>query len=391
MITRLEIERFRSLDHVELEMRPLTVLIGPNGGGKSNLLDVFSFLSEAALGELAEAIAARGGYDSLRFRGGEDERIFLGLDFAQDVPFAHEAESVHYKLQLRPVGSVGKVWFEQVTLGPKPGYTKPMMLMHRATEGCKFRNLLEKEVDEIKELESETELAITQVKDQKAYPTPYKLMRAMASWGRYLPVSTGPEAPIRRPQLLRPGLRVTRDGGNLASVLHALQNQHPHTYNDLIERLRNAYPGFKYLSFPPEGGDGMVNLRWWEEPYEEDFGFSANLLYDGTLRLLMLLAVLSSPEPPPLICIDEPELGLHPDWIKLVAELSVSASEQTQLIIATHSPEFVSKVRPSDVVIVEKVDGRTVAERLKDEDLEDWLTRFRLGELWTAGHLGGRP
>ncbi|MGB2987352.1 MAG: AAA family ATPase, partial [Phycisphaerae bacterium] len=115
------------------------------------------------------------------------------------------------------------------------------------------------------------------------------------------------------------------------------------------------------------------------------------LLSDGTLKLLMLLAILLSPDPPPLVCIDEPELGLHPDWIKLIAELVVTASERTQLVIATHSPEFVSKVRPSHVVIVEKTGGRTVAERLKEDEFEDWLTRFRLGELWTAGQLGGRP
>ncbi|MGB2987974.1 MAG: AAA family ATPase, partial [Phycisphaerae bacterium] len=278
MIKRLEVERYRSFEHLELEMRPLTVLIGPNGGGKSNLLDIFSFLSQAAFGELADAIARRGGFDSLRFRGSPEERIFFGVDFSSEEPFADEGCDVHYKLQLRPIGSVGSVWFEQVSLGPKPGYDKPMTLMHRDKESCKFRNLLAKEMDEIKELESETELAITQVKDQKAYPTPYKLMRTMASWGPYAPTYTGLDAPIRRPQLLRPGLRVAKDGGNLASVLHGLQSQLPHAYAELEDRLRTAYPGLKYLSFPQEGGDGMINLRWWEEPYEEEFGFSASLL-----------------------------------------------------------------------------------------------------------------
>lgn len=391
MIKRLEVKHFRSLEHLDLEMCPLTVLIGPNGGGKSNLLDVFAFLSRAALGELADAIAQRGGYDNLRFRGSSDDRISLDMDFAPGEVFADEGSDVHYKLQLAPIGSVGKVWFEQVSFGPKPGYDQPMIVMHRARGACKFRNLPQKEVEEVKEVEAETELAITQVKDQKAYPTPYKLMRALASWSFYGPVSMGSDAPVRRPQLLRPGLRVTTDGGNLASVLHALQNHLPHAYDDLIDRLRTACPGFKYLSFPQEGGDGMVNLRWWEEPYEEEFGFSANMLSDGTLRLLMLLAILLSPEPPPLVCIDEPELGLHPDWVKLIAELAVSASGRTQLIIATHSPEFVSKVQPSDVVVVEKADGRTIADRLRDEDFQDWLTRFRLGDLWTAGHVGGRP
>lgn len=391
MINRLEIKCFHSFEELELEMRPLTVLIGPNGGGKSNLLDVFSFLSQAALGELAEGIARRGGFDSLHFRGTASDRISLGVDFSPDPPFAEEGADIHYKLELRSVGSVAKVWFEQVSIGPKPGHARPIRLMHRDKDGCRFRNLPRQEMEEVKQLESETELAVTQVKDQQVYPTPYKLVRTVGSWGFYPPTSTGLDAAIRRPQLLRPGLRLATNGGNLASALHALQNRYPHVYDDLVDRLRNACAGFKYLSFPPEGGDGMINLRWWEEPYDEEFGFSANLLSDGTLRLLMLLAILLSPDPPPLICIDEPELGLHPDWIKLIAELAVTASERTQLVIATHSPEFVSKVRPSDVVIVEKTGGQTVAERLKDDELEDWLTRFRLGELWMAGQLGGRP
>lgn len=391
MIKHLELKRFRSFQDLDLEMRPLTVLIGPNGGGKSNLLDVFALLSQAARGKLADGIAERGGFDNLRFRGETDERICVSLDFGPAGTFVEEAVDVHYRLELRPIGAVGQVWFEQVSLGPKPGFDKPMGLMRRDSNGCRFRNLLKKELEEIKDLEAGTELAITQVKDQKAYPTPYKMMRELDSWQLYDPVPTHRDAPVRRPQLLRSGLRVARDGANLAPVLHVLQNQHPHAYEDLIDQLRNTYSGFKYLSFPQEGGDGMINLRWWEEPYEEAFGFSTNLLSDGTLRLLVLLAILMSPDPPPLVCIDEPELGLHPDWVKLIAELAVSASEKSQLVIATHSPEFVSNVRPSDVVVVEKDAGRSVAVRLKDHEFEEWLDRFRLGELWTAGHLGGRP
>jgi predicted ATPase len=94
-----------------------------------------------------------------------------------------------------------------------------------------------------------------------------------------------------------------------------------------------VYPEFHSITFPGEGGDGKVVLRWWERPYEKQGGFSANLLSDGTLKLLCLTAILKSPAPPPLICIDEPELGLHPDWVKLVAELMQSAAGRTQLVV----------------------------------------------------------
>ena len=386
----MEISGFRSIEKMELDMLPLTVLIGPNGSGKSNLLDVFALLAAGASGGLGEALAARGGFDVLRFRGSEEDKAFFAFDFGGEGAFAEESAPVHYKLQLRTSGSIARVSFEQVSIGPKPGYTGPMHVAHRKFDDCTFLNRTSGNREEPKGLESEAELAISQVKDQTAYPTPYKLAREMSSWRVYPPIATGADAPVRRPQLLRSGLRLAPDGGNLASVLHAIQNQRPSAWEELCDILRGACEGFRHLSFPPEGGDGMVVLRWWEFPFEREYGFSANLLSDGTLRLLMILTVLLSPDPPPLVCIDEPELGLHPDWVKLIGELLQSAAARTQLVVATHSPELVSKLTPAQVVVVEKEEGRTIASRLADEEFTEWLDHFRLGDLWRAGHLGGR-
>jgi predicted ATPase len=174
-------------------------------------------------------------------------------------------------------------------------------------------------------------------------------------------------------------------------VLHGIQNQYPATWDEIREILANVYEDFRYISFPAEGGDGKILLRWWEHPFEKDYGFSSNLLSDGTLRLLSLLAILKTPDPPPLICIDEPEVGLHPDWIKLVAELLESAAARTQIIVATHSPQLVSHVKPNHVVVTEKHEGETTLSRLTEEELKDWLDKFQLGDLWLSGHLGGRP
>jgi predicted ATPase len=391
VITKLEIQGFRSIEQLQLDMAPLTVLIGPNGSGKSNLLDAFALVSSAAAGGLSDGLAKRGGYDTIHFRGAQDQKMFFELEFAGVGAFQEEEGTVHYRVELRPSASVARVWFEQVNITDKPGYPAPLVVAQRKVAECKFRNILSREKEEPKGIESDTELAIFQVKDQTAYPTPYKLAREMSSWRVYPPIATGEDAPVRRPQLLRSGLRLGTDGGNLASVLHAIQNQHPAVWEELCDVLQTACAEFRHLSFPPEGGDGLIVLRWWEEPFERDYGFSANVLSDGTLRLLMLLALLLSPDPPPLVCIDEPELGLHPDWVKLIGELLRSAAARTQLVVATHSPELVSKLTPSDVVVVEKEDGRTVANRLSDAEFAQWLDEFRLGDLWRAGHLGGRP
>jgi predicted ATPase len=408
MLTRIEIQGYRSLYDVHLGLSPLTVLIGPNGSGKSNFLDFFALMSEAASGKLSEGVANRGGINTLLYKGGAND-IFVRLDFAPEAEFEDERSPVHYKLQLRPVGALPFVWFEQVSKQPtiSTHHSNALYLMHRSKDNptTMFRSLKTGQREELdlqeqlragegKEIDSQSELAIFQVKDKAAYPTPYKVLNHLEGWTFYRPIRVGPDAPIRIPQLARSGLRLFPDGSNLSSVLQAIQSQYPAIWNEICELIGNVYEDFRYLSFPAQG-DGKIILNWWEHPFERDYGFSANLLSDGTLRFLCLLAILKTPDPPPLICLDEPELGLHPDWIKVVAELLEAAAMRTnnptQIIVSTHSPELVSHVKPDHVVVVEKANGQTSLTRLADEDLSAWLEKFRLGELWLAGHLGGRP
>ena len=354
-------------------------------------------MAEAARGGLAEGIASRGGFNNLAFRGDPGD-IFLGLRFQATGVFEEERENVTFKLKLKKFGPNPKVWFEQVSKAPRPPFHRaPLMLMHRDKDGCMFRSIktgMKEELEENEEgkaLESDSELAISQVKDQEKYPTPYKLLRLLQEWTLCRDINVDANAPVRQPSLIRATLRLGPNGTNLASVLYSIQQQHPAIWKEIEEILETAYPNLHSITFPPEGGDGKVLLRWWERPYEKESGFSANLLSDGTLKFLCLIAILKSPDPPPLICIDEPELGLHPDWIKLVAELMQSAASRTQLVVATHSPQLVAKLRPDQVIVAEKVDGETQLKRLSEEKLGKWLEEFNLGDLWIAGHFGGRP
>jgi len=263
--------------------------------------------------------------------------------------------------------------------------------MRRDKDGCVFRSIKTGMQDEEKALESVSELAIFQVKDQDKYPTPYKLLRLLQEWTLYRDIEVGSDAPVRQPSLLRPTVRLAPNGANLSSVLRSIQDYHPAIWKEIEEILETAYPGFFTIRIPGEGGDGKVLLRWWERPYEKEGGFSANLLSDGTLKLLCLIAILKSPDPPPLICIDEPELGLHPDWIKLIAELLQSAASRTQLVVTTHSPQLVAKLSPDQIIVAEKQNGESQLNPLPEEKLGKWLKEFNLGELWLAGHFGGRP
>lgn len=390
VLTRIEIEGFRSIEKMSLDLSPLTVLIGPNGSGKSNFLDALALMSEGASGQLADGIARRGGFSALRFCGDSAQHMVWRATFPGEETPCGECLPTDYSINLFSVSFGFRVTSETISVGPPKGSVYANTLASRiGAEGWYLNTTGDKNRQDSKTFDDETELAISQVRDKSKYPVVFRLTNALSSIRRYSPISVSPDAPIRGPQLLRAGLQLARDGSNLASVLHSIQTLHPAVWDDVCDVVRTACPGFRRVSFPPEGGDGRIVLRWFEDPFATEHGFSANVLSDGTLRLLMLVAILLSPDPPPLVCIDEPEVGLHPDWIALVGELLQSAAERTQLIVSTHSPELVSAVKPSQVVVVEKEAGRTVANRLDDDELAHWLDRYRLGDLWRTGHIGG--
>jgi len=178
--------------------------------------------------------------------------------------------------------------------------------------------------------------------------------------------------------------RLEEDFSNLGMFLSRLQKT-PKAKREIIEGLRDLYEGITDFEPIPEGGTVQLFFT------EGDFSIPATRLSDGTLRYLCLLAILCDPTPPPLICIEEPELGLHPDILPKLADRLVAASKRTQIIITTHSDILVDAMteRPEAVVVCEKHDGRTEMRRLKKEDLAKWLEKYRLGQLWTKGQLGG--
>ena len=382
MFDYIKIEGFRSFKKVEFEMPRLAVLIGPNGGGKSNFLDLLSLMSEAAHGQLERGIGSRGGADCVTFGFSSFRNVFVEFHF-QGEPLPN----VRFKLGFDVGFASSNVQVEEVIEEPTTQRNNPVSTVKRDPTGCVFR---QGEIDERKALEWASELAIFQVKDLSKYPIPYRLLNNIQEWTLYRDIDVGPESPIRQPELVRPAVRLLPNGGNLSSVLYAMQQDHKDDWDDILGILKTAYPDFVKLTVPAGGGDGKVHLRWFERPHEKQ-GLSANLLSDGTLKLLCLIAILKSPNPPPLICIDEPELGLHPDWIKLVAELLQEAATRTQVIVATHSPHIVAKLDPEQVIVTEKADGETHLTQLKTGDLENWLKDFSLAELWLSGEIGGRP
>lgn len=389
MLTRIEIKGYRSLRDVNLEMKGLNVLIGPNNSGKSNFLDVFALMSDAAYGKLEEGIAKRGGITALTFR---NDRICLNFKAyipRSRVKNAKPEQDIIYNIEL--ASFLGQRLIVDETLAKINGNEKINLVYRKNSEPVYL--LEKKDSKEEVSIELETmELALTQLNAIPLSETGTLARNTLSFFSKlilYRPFLVGIDSQIRLPQVTRSGFRLFQDGSNLVSILHAIQSQHPAVWDEITSILKNLYPDFRFITFPPEGGDGKLLMRWWEHPFEKEYGFSVNLLSDGVLRMLCLIAILKSPDPPPLICIDEPEIGLHPQWIKVIAELLESAATRTQIIVSTHSPELVSYVKPEHVVVVEKHDGETTLERLDADELSSWLEKFRLGDLWLAGQIGG--
>jgi predicted ATPase len=227
---------------------------------------------------------------------------------------------------------------------------------------------------------------LSQRRDPETYPElawlaqNYERVRIYREW------AFGRNTVFREPQKsdMRNDL-LEEDFSNLGLFLNRLKTRFPAAKKAILEGLKDLYDGIHDFDVLMEGGTVQVFFT------EGDFVIPATRLSDGTLRYLCLLAILCDPDPPPLICIEEPELGLHPDILPKVADLLRAASEHTQIIVTTHSDILVDTMTetPEAVVVCSKQHGHTNMDRLNPDDLVEWLKKYRLGQLWTKGEIGG--
>jgi len=226
---------------------------------------------------------------------------------------------------------------------------------------------------------------LAQRRDPESYPEITHLAETYEKWRIYREWAFGRNTVFREPQKAdMRNDRLEEDFSNLGLFLSRLRKS-PRVKKAILEGLRELYESFTDFEPVVQGGTVQVFFT------EGDFSIPATRLSDGTLRYLCLLAILCDPEPPPLICIEEPELGLHPDILPKLADRLAAASEKTQLIVTTHSDILVDAMteRPESVVVCEKHDGTTIMKRQQKEELSEWLKKYRLGQLWTKGQIGG--
>jgi predicted ATPase len=393
-IDTLSIRNFKSIESLdEFELRPLNILIGPNGSGKSNFVTFFRLLKRAANGRLADFVNNEiGGIDEVRYKGATNKQTIdwqLKLTALETISDSH----IYYKARLGNRGNRFIFRSEEVQREPKEGYTEGFNLLG-AYDGY-IRHLSSVGNDENGNDEYDSgfeyngeESAFEYARNPKRYPTVDEVRRFLGDFAILRGFGENSLDNIHRSQpisVINP-LRVDADGKNLVSVLYKLMQdtEYDGVKEELENTLKIAFADFRRLAFPPVASN-KVELQWVNR-----WGFPARSISDGMLRFLVLATQLLLPDPPPVILIDEPEIGLHPRLIPLLAELLKSASEQSQVIITTHSPQLLSAeaIELSDVVLVHNDDGKTVLERPDEQRLDRWLERYTLGGLWTMGKLG---
>jgi predicted ATPase len=385
LIHRLAPRNFLSFgpENHGIELKALNVLIGPNGSGKSNLIEAIS-LMRAAPKEFADVTRKGGGAVEWIWKG--DPKGVASVDVViehphSEIPLRHviefRAEAQRFKLvDERVTESIELPWGGEVVSyyhGLKDG--KPMVLTTTGTERLVSDALVRPDCSIVAQLFDPSSYAELASLSQN-----YEKVRIYREW------AFGRSAVFREPQ--QADMRnnfLEEDFSNLGLFLSKLRKT-PKAKKAIIENLKELYDGLTDFDVVAEGGTVQVFFT------EGDFVIPAARLSDGTLRFLCLLAILCDPDPPPLICIEEPELGLHPDILPTLADLLKTASERTQLIVTTHSDILVDAMTemPECVVVCEKHEGKTEMTRLSSEELAAWLEQYRLGDLWIKGQLGGK-
>lgn len=363
-VEHLSVRGFKSIRKLEnFELSPLNVLIGANGAGKSNLLGLFKMLSAISQERFQIFTMKEGGADALLFGGQKRTSKF-------EASLSFENNRYGYEFSLEPTNDSLIFANEKIltTAGNSiwSGGNREAQVLQISGDGAHKRKI-----------------------EFSSYILPQ-----MKRWRVFHFQDMSDSAHVRNQSEVRDNLRLKQDAGNLAPFLFYLQEHYPRYHRKITDVIRLAAPFFKgFVYRNGQNPDDRIGLEWHAEGDDTDRVYGPRQLSDGMLRFICLTTLLNQPEhlQPDLILIDEPELGLHPFALTLVAEMIQIAAHLHQVIVSTQSAEFISHFQPEDIVVVSRKDGGSVYRRLDAESLGNWLEDYTLGELWKMNVLGGRP
>jgi predicted ATPase len=359
-LDRIEIEGFKSIRQLQLDLKPLNVLIGANGAGKSNFISLFGLLRHLVEGRLQFHVAQAGGADSI---------LHFGRKQTSELKLRFSSRGIGYEVKLAPSAADALFLAEESVWGLF-GF------------GSKVQTSIAGEPGELHESEF--------IHEHRHHPYAQQMFERLQSWRVYHFHDTSASAKVKQTGDIGDNEALRPDASNLAAFLFLLRTKHPESYRRIVSTIRLVAPFFDDFRLRPSAFNEQKILLEWSERNSDAY-FNAHALSDGTLRFICLATLLLQPDLPSLILIDEPELGLHPYAIQVLAGLVRSASEKTQVILSTQSVSLVNQFAPEDLVVVDRSNGESLFRRLSVEDTKDWLDDYSLGELWEKNVFGGRP
>lgn len=354
-ITRLVLRGYKSIAECEIDLGRLNVLIGANGAGKSNFIGFFRLINRILDQDLQGAVGDAGGPDALlHFGRKKTEELKAELYFGNN----------GYRFTLRPTQDNRMMFAREALWWNQHGDWRP--------RSGHFESYAE---------------------EQKGRTAIYNyVVPAMRSWRLYHFHDTSRTALVKQVHGINDNEYLRDDARNLAAFLYRLKQHHEPQYKRIVKAIQLVAPFFGDFHLRPKvENKETIQLEWTEA--RQDVPFTASALSDGTLRFICLATVLLQPEEfvPAAILIDEPELGLHPFAITVLAGLMKAASQQHQLIVSTQSVELVNEFDAEDLIVADKQGQASVLRRLDTAALSEWLAEYTLGDLWKKNLLGGRP
>ena len=360
-VDSIRIRGFKSIRDLEVDLRPVNVLIGANGSGKSNFIGAFSFLREIRSGRLQSYVTRAGGADRVLYFGSRRTTNLSVHVFFKD-------KVNEYEINLAPTADDLLSPNDTVSfLNKELGYERPYSWHLTGRYG---------------------EAGISVSEDVIAQ----HVRRRLDGWRLYHLHDTGFHSPMKKTGDVDDNRFLREDGSNLAAFLYLLSQKHESSYRLIRRTVQLAAPFFDdFIVLPQKLNPDKIRLEW--KHTGSDTYFDSSSLSDGTLRFMALATLLLQPVDlrPSVILLDEPELGLHPYAIAVLASLMQKASVDTQIIVATQSPILLDYFEPEDVLVADRVNGETKLTRLNSEELSTWLEDYSLGQLWEKNWFGGRP
>jgi predicted ATPase len=362
-LDKISIQGYKSIrELVDFPLGPLNVLIGANGAGKTNFISFFALLNQIVQNNLQVSIAQSGGANSF---------LYFGQKVTSEIKICLVFGTNSYQCTLVPAAGDTLIFANEL-MGYHDKSINRQPLMVELGGGQRETRLHE---------------------ESRKSPAPSitdHFLNAIKGWRVYHFQDTSASARVKQQGDLNDNQLLRSDASNLAAYLYLLRETRNEYYQKIVATIRLVAPFFNDFSLRPNPlNPEKIQLEWQEKG--SDTYFNAQTLSDGTLRFICLATLLLQPNPPSTIIIDEPELGLHPYAITILASLLKSASQNTQVVVSTQSVPLVNQFGPEEIIVVDRKEGQSTFERRTSQYLENWLDDYGMGDLWEKNLLGGRP